>query len=354
MHVRANLKEIGDLDDLAFEFGLSKTNKSENERDLLENLRPHADLKKLIVSYYAATSFPSWMGDHSFQSMTPLCLSNCAFCDFLPRLGQLPSLKVLTIEGMNKVWLVGAEFYGCGSPFCCLEEVAFRVMKEWEEWIVEGPLPQLESITELHLQRCDLRLPEGLLPLHISECPALEFCCSHNDGLPSSIQSLDIWKVKKMELPKLISAEWMQLYSLLRNLTVSDDVGSVSFSLGVLPNLLHLQFWRCENLENIYIPEGRGITAWNGLKSLLQLSIFDCPKLEHVARKGLRAPNLKALLFRGCENLKSLPSWMCTNLSSLRHLHVRKCPVLEPISEREFPHGLIMLEIDNFQQLTSH
>ncbi|GAB4841372.1 hypothetical protein Ancab_022102 [Ancistrocladus abbreviatus] len=67
----ADLNEMGDLDDLAFEFDLSKTNNSEKERDVLENLRPHADLEKLTISYYGATSFPSWLGDHSFQSMTP-------------------------------------------------------------------------------------------------------------------------------------------------------------------------------------------------------------------------------------------------------------------------------------------
>ncbi|GAB4841377.1 hypothetical protein Ancab_022107 [Ancistrocladus abbreviatus] len=473
-HAReADLNEMGDLDDLAFEFDLSKTNNSEKERDVLENLRPHADLEKLTISYYGATSFPSWLGDHSFQSMTSLCLVGCAFCDFLPPLGQLPSLKVLRVERMTKVRLVGAEFYGCGSPFRCLEEAVFQFMWGWEEWIVEGvyfprlaklqllccpklrgclpahlpslerleivncqqlegPFPQLESIRELHLGGCDkvelreifqlttltrlhlemlpqlinmppsgltelpslkslniskcsnfisfedLMLPEGLEQLVISNCPAvkslpedmfkhthilsldiwacgsLEFCCCHNDGLPSSIQSLNVTMVKKMEFPKLISLERMQLYSSLSYLEIGNDVGLVSFPLGVLPKLQTLSFCWCENLENIYIPKGRGITTQNGLKSLYKLYISDCPKLEHVAREGLPAPNLKKLSFVGCENLKSLPLGMCTNLTSLRELSVRRCPALEPISDREFPRGIIMLEIENFEQLTSH
>ncbi|GAB4841385.1 hypothetical protein Ancab_022115 [Ancistrocladus abbreviatus] len=467
-----DLKEMGNLDDLAFEFDLSKTNNSEKERDVLENLRPHADLEKLTISYYSAISFPSWLGDHSFQSMTSLCLANCAFCNFLPPLGQLPSLKILSIEGMNKVRLVGDEFFGCGSHFRCLEELVFDRMEEWEEWIIEGvyfpslkrlqlsecprlrgclpthlpsleqleirncqelegPLPQLESISELNLEGCgnmelreifrhttlawlklkylpqlinmppfglaelpslkrltisdcsnfisfeDPRLLEGLEELNIINCPTVkslpegmfkhahisslliwdccsfEFCC-HNDGLPSSIQILQVMRVKKMELPNLISAERMHLYSSLWYLSISNDVGSVLFPLGVLPKLSFLEFNRCENLENIYIPEGRGITAQNGLKSLTYLLICDCVKLEHVAREGLLAPSLIELSFSGCEKLKSLPSGMCTTLTSLRKLRVQGCPALEPISEREFPHGLIELEIGNFEQLTSH
>ncbi|GAB4841389.1 hypothetical protein Ancab_022118 [Ancistrocladus abbreviatus] len=469
----ADLKEMGGLDDLAFEFDRCRINISEKERDVLGNLRPRANLEKLTISYYGATSFPSWLGDHSFQSMTSLQLINCVFCYSLPPLGQIPPLKVLRIEGMNKVRLVGAEFYGCGTPFRCLEELVFKHMEEWEEWIVEGvsfprlkklqlsecrklrgclpahlpsleqldirncqqlegPLPQLESISELHLRQCDKvelreifqlttltrlqlevlpqlinmppsglaelpslksltisdcsnfisfedpRLSEGLKYLEIHGCPdlkslpegmfklahissidiwhcgSLEFSCTHNNGLPSSIQSLSVTMVKKMEFPKLISLHRMQLYSSLSHLKVANDVGLVSFPLGVLPKLRTLSFWSCENLENIYVPEGRGITVQNGLKSLSELYIFNCPKLEHVAREGLPAPNLKNLSFVGCDNLKSLPLGMCTNLTSLRELSVRRCPALEPISDWEFPRGLITLETDNFKQLTSH
>ncbi|GAB4841363.1 hypothetical protein Ancab_022091 [Ancistrocladus abbreviatus] len=303
---------------------------------------------------------------------------------------------------MKKLQLMGAKFYSCGTPLRCLEKLMFKRMEEWEEWIVEGvyfpcikrpqlskcprlrgclpahlpsleqlhiqncqqlegPLLQLESISQLNLVGCDNvelreifqltmlaqlvldnlpqlinmllfglaelpslkgltisncsnfisfkdpRLPKGLEYLEIYNCPAVNY----NDGLPSSIRRFDVMKVKKMELPKLISAERMQLYSSFWILSVSDDVGSVSFPLGVLPNLHMLEFLRCENLENIYIPDGRGITAQNGLKSL----ISDCPKLEHVAREGLPVPSLRELSFSRCEKLKSLPSGMCTNLT---------------------------------------
>ncbi|GAB4841374.1 hypothetical protein Ancab_022104 [Ancistrocladus abbreviatus] len=319
-HAReADLKEMGDLDDLEFKFCPSRNNNSEKERDVLENLRPHANLEKLTIVYYGAPNFPSWLGDDSFQWMTFLNLENCAFFDFLPSLGQLPSLKVLRIEGMNKL-----------------------------NNMPPSGLAELPSLKNLTISNCltfisfeDLRLPEGLNYLRISKCPALkslpkgmfqhthislidiwdcgslEFSCSHNDGLPSSIQSLSVTIVKKMEFPKLISLHRMQLYSSLSHLKIANHVGLLSFPLGVLPKLQTLSFWRCENLEDIHIPQGRGIATQNGLRSLSELYISECLKLEHVAKEGLPIPNLKKLSFVGCENLKSLPLEMCANLTSL-------------------------------------
>ncbi|GAB4841380.1 hypothetical protein Ancab_022110 [Ancistrocladus abbreviatus] len=57
----ADLKEMGDLDDLPFEFGHFKIKIPEKEMDVLENLRPHANLQKSTVSYYGASSFSSWL-----------------------------------------------------------------------------------------------------------------------------------------------------------------------------------------------------------------------------------------------------------------------------------------------------
>ncbi|GAB4841369.1 hypothetical protein Ancab_022097 [Ancistrocladus abbreviatus] len=166
----ADLKEMGDLDDLTFEFRHSRTNNSEKQRDALETLRPHANLKKLTLLDYGAPSFPSWLGDHSFQGMTSLCLLDCRFCDSLPPLGQLPSLKVLSVWEMHNVRLVGAEFYGYGSPFHCLEEVGFEFMEEWEEWIVEGAY--FPSLKKLQLSDCPkLR---GCLPAHLPSLEQLE------------------------------------------------------------------------------------------------------------------------------------------------------------------------------------
>ena len=67
-----------------------------------------------------------------------LTLNNCRNCSSLPPLGQLPSLKNLTVEGMDGIKIIGIEFCGdgCSStmPFPSLETLKFDSMLQWEEW----------------------------------------------------------------------------------------------------------------------------------------------------------------------------------------------------------------------------
>uniref|UniRef100_A0A7N2LDB3 KHA domain-containing protein n=1 Tax=Quercus lobata TaxID=97700 RepID=A0A7N2LDB3_QUELO len=66
-----------------------------------------------------------------------LTLNTCRNCSSLPPLGQLPSLKNLTVEGMDRIKIIGIEFCGdgCSSamPFPSLETLEFDSMLQWEE-----------------------------------------------------------------------------------------------------------------------------------------------------------------------------------------------------------------------------
>ncbi|GAB4841390.1 hypothetical protein Ancab_022119 [Ancistrocladus abbreviatus] len=88
------------------------------------------------------------------------------------------------------------------------------------------------------------------------------------------------------------------------------------------------------------------------------MRICECPKLEHVAREGLPAPNLKELSFWDCENLKSLPPGMCTNLTSLQELsHLEElkiqgwCSVERFSKQDSLPTTLQLLQIQDFPNL---
>ncbi|PNX95461.1 NBS-LRR resistance protein [Trifolium pratense] len=78
---------------------------------VLDMLQPPINLKSLKIDLYGGTSFPSWLGDPSFSNMVSLCISNCEYCVTLPPLGQLPSLKNLSIEDMRMLETIGPEFY---------------------------------------------------------------------------------------------------------------------------------------------------------------------------------------------------------------------------------------------------
>ena len=128
------------LDEILLEWS-GDTFNLENDRDVLEQLMPHTNLKKLSISFYYGSRFPSWLGDFSFSNMVFLRLRRCKNCLYLPPLGQLPALKELIIEQMDAVKRVGPEFCRMDKPFQSLETLTFEGMLEWEEWVssdVEG------------------------------------------------------------------------------------------------------------------------------------------------------------------------------------------------------------------------
>ena len=105
----ALLVEKTDLDELVLEW-VDDSIVPKNVRDVLEQLEPHTNLKKLSIKIYCGTRFPHWLGKSSFSSMVSLRLSDCMNCVDLPPLWQLPSLKVLIIESMDAVtgWVLNS------------------------------------------------------------------------------------------------------------------------------------------------------------------------------------------------------------------------------------------------------
>ncbi|XP_059440679.1 putative disease resistance RPP13-like protein 1 [Corylus avellana] len=113
--MKACLKDRKHLDELVLEWNAFDTNISECQKYVLENLRPHSNLKSLIIHNYAAESLPDWVGHHSFSNIMSLRLKNCKHCCKLPPLGQLPSLQDLSVVGFDKIVKVDCEFYGSNS-----------------------------------------------------------------------------------------------------------------------------------------------------------------------------------------------------------------------------------------------
>ncbi|XP_034922129.1 putative disease resistance RPP13-like protein 1 [Populus alba] len=153
----ANLKDKKHLDKLRLTWD-GDTHDTQHITSTLEKLEPNRKVKDLEIDGYGGVRFPEWIGQSSFSNIVSLKLSGCTNCTSLPPLGQLASLKALSIEGFDKVVTVGSEFYGnCTAmkkPFESLKILSFRRMPEWREWISdEGsreafPLLEFLSITE--------------------------------------------------------------------------------------------------------------------------------------------------------------------------------------------------------------
>ncbi|KAF7139350.1 hypothetical protein RHSIM_Rhsim07G0209800 [Rhododendron simsii] len=371
----------------------STTEDSQNARDVLGKLEPHTNLKHLEIKNYGGTRFPTWLGDHSFCNMVSLRLENCENCFFLPPLGQMPSLKELTIERMPGIMSVGHEFYGgSGSlrkPFQFLETLRFEKMSGWVDWCIldAGEFSRLQKLVVIECPKLFGHLPTNLpslVDLSIKDCPELV------SSLPdtTSLRELSLIECQGMQLewqgvpsveklyisrftslkefgselvtlknlkeltvdicPSLLcfplSEEMSHCYTSLEILKVRKCESLKSLPLGLFPQLQSLQIEDCVNFETLLIPDGIEL-------NLTSLSIVDCNNMFSFPCGGLPAPNLSSLSLYYCEKLKGLPEQMHTLLPSLADLMLMDCPQIESFPEGDLPSKLGHLSISDCKKL---
>ncbi|XP_058225759.1 putative disease resistance RPP13-like protein 1 [Rhododendron vialii] len=390
--LEAKMSEKKHLEKLALEWD-STTEDSQNARDVLGKLEPHTNLKHLEIKNYGGTRFPTWLGNQSFCNMVSLCLVNCENCFFLPPLGQMPSLKELSIERMPGISSVGCEFYGeSGSsrkPFQSLVTLRFKKMSEWVDWcildagefsrlqrleVIECPklfghLPtNLSSLVDLGIKYCPelvSSLPDttSLRRLSLIECQGMQL---EWQGVPSveklyisSFTSLKefgselvtLKNLKELTVDKCpsllyfpISEEMSHCYTSLEKLKVSKCDTLKSLPLGLFPQLQSLQIEDCVNFETLLIPDGIEL-------NLTSLSIHDCNNMLSFPCGGLPAPNLSSLSLHRCKKLKALPEQMHTLLPSLGDLMLHDCPEIEFFPEGGLPSKLSYLNIRDCKKL---
>ncbi|MQM19547.1 hypothetical protein Taro_052552, partial [Colocasia esculenta] len=240
---------------------------------LLERLQPHCGLRALQVLGFRGRAFPGWMGDPSFPRLVQLVLEGCANCSCLPALGQLPTLKQLTIAGASSVERIGPEFRfsnggeGRRGAFPSLEEMRVQHMTKWSKWVgvQNGDFPRLAW-------------------LEIEDCPALR------GDLPfSSTCSLPMLKVLKIrDCPSLLGV-------FLQN----------------LPNLGTAEFKQCEHLSdidfgNLMISSSSAAASPSSSSSssttstemeLRSLRIIGCPHARFLQGEGHLLPRTLTYLF---------------------------------------------------------
>ncbi|KAL4338700.1 putative disease resistance RPP13-like protein 1 [Arachis ipaensis] len=325
---------------------------SHTEKDILEKLRPHKDLKELSIRRYRGTMFPDWVGQPSYHKITKLELRRCRNCWMLPSLGQLPALTRLEISGFDMVKKIGGEFYkGDGThqhqetPFRSLKSLEFYNMGCWEEWESyeyddddDAPFPQLE---ELRIYNCPkLR---GDLPTFLPSLEELwiEACEELGCYLPRApmIRELRIdgkQEARMRELPLsmleklVINGEQQVEYvfeamthiqpTSLSYLQISNCSTAISFPGDSLP----------PSLQDLYIHDCKDVEfpmQHQQHHSLRRLEIHNsCDSLTSFAFPAF--PNLKYLTIERCENLTSLE---VSQSQSLELLWIEECPKLENI-----------------------
>ncbi|XWS07990.1 hypothetical protein CRYUN_Cryun41cG0038500 [Craigia yunnanensis] len=355
--------------------------------EVLEPLEHHTNLERLVISSYGGTTFPKWVGHSSFTNLVSLELRNCKYCLFLPPLGQLSSLKSLSISGFGGVVTVRDEFYGhfdaSSKPFRSLTTLRFENMLEWEEWFclsdeafvllqelciiccpkLTKSLPKhLPSLTKLVIQDC--KNLGSLVPraLSICELELRNFDEMQLEPLPCGLRELliDDSNITDSTLEKM-----MQHCTRLEKLTMLGCCNLISLPEGCLPTMLKkMSIHRCHlldcskiflytSLESLEIKGGRCdqlqsfplgsfpmlndlcIQFWNDLKSINALRGPHKHLTCRLNSMGIfNCPNLICFQVEeglSATNLTSLRLFECINLKSLPEQMHSLFPSLEDL-----------------------
>ncbi|KAJ9687461.1 hypothetical protein PVL29_016092 [Vitis rotundifolia] len=186
--LEANMRDKRHLDELVLAWDNNAGDVIQNE-DIMDNLRPHTNLKTLSIYYFGGLRFPTWIADPLFSNLLSLRLWDCKNCSSLPPLGQLPSLKHLWMSRMKGIERVGSEFYHYGNAsssitikpsFPSLQTLRFEEMSKWEKWLCcgcrRGEFPRLQELCIINCLKLTGKLPKQLRSLKklvIVECPQL-------------------------------------------------------------------------------------------------------------------------------------------------------------------------------------
>ncbi|KAL5548823.1 hypothetical protein UlMin_004054 [Ulmus minor] len=315
------------------------SSQQDQEREVLEALRPHTNLKQLKIKGYRGTIFPDWVGHESFCNMVAVELRNCRNVCMLPPLGQLSSLRALRIQWLNGVVSIGNEFCGSSStatnhPFMSLESLRIYSMGSWEEWSFSSDRLGQEggvfpSLTDLRINECkkligglpDCPLP-SLTKLRISSCSQMVgvFVCQ-------SRQEMDTNAFSSLQYMSVIFCP--RLESLLGRHSIPS-------------NLKDLAIWGCKRLW-----ENRTNWGMERLPSLMRLYLKGREEeVDSFPEEGLLPTSLTGLSIFCFEKLKGLNGRAFQHLTSLQNLEIGYCGKLECLPQEGLPLSLSRLYIE--------
>ncbi|XP_057743169.1 putative disease resistance protein RGA3 [Arachis stenosperma] len=347
---------------------------SQIERDILNELQPHCNLKKLEIEGYRGTTFPDWLGHSSYHNITRVKLDGCRNCCMLPSLGQLPSLKHLEIGFFESLGIVGAEFYfyendeSCVEtpPFQKLETLLFKSMPCWKEWrsLVFNAFPRLRELT---IWKCpSLR---GDLPIHLSSLQSLkiEKCDELSCCVPRAPAITTLSISGKHLVGSVVEAITNTQLTCLTSLRISDCSSHIWFPVSAIPpSLQELWIRDCRKLEfemdgqhhslqELYIRSScdslASFSLLDSFPNLVRIHINYCGNMESiVVSRSLSC--LRYLWINHCGSMKSVSTiWMAA--PQLEHLELVGCPEID-LSAPGVPHrSLRYLGISYCEKLVS-
>ncbi|XVE80811.1 hypothetical protein DITRI_Ditri15bG0010400 [Diplodiscus trichospermus] len=332
---RAKLQEKTEVYELELLWSYKKGGYS-SDKNVLEGLKPCLNLKSLMIVNYRGDNLPSWMlmssvNDFGYTFPLPnlvsLKLIKCKECTNISCLGKLQNLKILEIDGMERVKFIYnsdiASIDDWGSDeaitlFPSLRRFSLKNMSNLEEW-VQG----VDLGTEV---REDVVLFPLLEELFVLSCPKLKSVPMQRRF--TSLQAFDVCYCKELRSLK----DGLSASKVLKRLRVCRCHGLISVPKDIreLHSLVYLEISLCPKLTTF--PE----EILGYLTSLKELRIgFFSDELEEFP--GLNSihllyASLECLFLLGWKNLKSLPPQL-QHLTTLKSLTIAFFDGIEVLPE---------------------
>ncbi|ONI21464.1 hypothetical protein PRUPE_2G067600 [Prunus persica] len=347
---RANLKFKERLDELVLEWS---DNAQETQLGVLDRLEPHRMLKILGIKGYAGLKFSQWIGDRLFSTMVRVNLNKCENYKILPPLGQLPSLKTLSIRGMIAVESVGPEFYGESSlPFPVLEELQLANMHNWKKWLPfaqDQVFPCLKLFSIRNCTQLEGKVPENLDSLEtlgIFKCEELVISISNYkqigrlcmDGCKAVVkasgvefellESLQLSNISQVRFQTRELTEGLRKVANFKIGGCEELTSSLKNEDRVLQHLISLDRLVIEGNSSLLQKQGKEA------KELLQLQILTC--------------KLKYLELNKCASISKVPEGL-HHLTALQELQIVGCSSLVSFPDVGLPPSLEVIRIDGAQ-----
>ncbi|XP_034678421.1 putative disease resistance protein RGA4 [Vitis riparia] len=374
----ANLGEKQYIECLELEWSYGEEAQSgEDAESVMVGLRPHRNLKELFITGYGGRVFPSWMMNGGLScglpNLSTINLESCSGCQILPPFVELPHLKSLKLQCLEKVEYM--DYCSSGGPFFpslkYLELERMPKLKElWRRDLSPTHPPSFPCLLELKLTNCEElaslelhsspllskleigechKLTSLLLPpspllsqLDISNCGDLASLELHSSPLLSRLKIFHCPKLTSVQVSSLPCLKALELGEvreevLQQLLATAFSLESLSIynieDLMTLPDELHQHVSTLQTLEIGGCTHLATLPHWIGnLTSLTRLHIGSCHQLPSLPEEFRSLRILKSLIILDWSGLTTLPDWI-GSLSSLEHLQIRECPKLTSLPE---------------------
>ncbi|XP_027337020.1 putative disease resistance protein RGA3 [Abrus precatorius] len=312
-----NLKEKKFLRSLTLDWWNGDLRNSDSLQ-LLENLQPHRNLKRLEVNHYPGVLFANWLS--LLTNVVHITLSAFDNCRCLPPLERLQSLKSLNIQFLRELECIYLYEDGFAATFFpSLESLTLYHCPELRGWRRQG-----DDIKDSHNLSLPLSFPH-LSHLYVFRCPKLTCMPTFPnvkdiDWFHSSAEALIGTLNTIASTCSADSSSSAAPLSMLKQLSISDPMSLTKGWMQNLTSLESLQIQWCDS-ETLGEFETGFKDDTNCLPSLRRFSLYYCQWLEALPDWICNLPSLEEISISLCPKLASLPEGM----SRLNNLKIFLC-----------------------------